>query len=128
MQEGTGFGLKGCSSLPGLGWKYFNNLREKNDEPSYTFNHKYKRWFVRQSIKRRLVCAYKQDNSSKSCDKPLMCSAKEIKNVFESSTTYSIFEKFFKYRDRYKKISEREYITQFQDYRDNIIDDKKTSI
>ena len=27
MQEMTGFSMKDCLSLPGLGWKYFNSLR-----------------------------------------------------------------------------------------------------
>ena len=33
MEEITGFSMKDCLSLPGLGWKYFNNLRTKEDEP-----------------------------------------------------------------------------------------------
>ena len=35
MQEFTGFGMKDCLSLPGLGWNYFNSLRTE-DEPIYT--------------------------------------------------------------------------------------------
>ena len=27
MEEITGFSIKNCLSLPGLGWKYFNSLR-----------------------------------------------------------------------------------------------------
>ena len=26
MEETTGFGMKDCLSLPGLGWKFFNSL------------------------------------------------------------------------------------------------------
>ena len=51
MEEITGFSMKDCLSLPGLGWKYFNSLRTEEDEPIYTCNDKYMRWFVRQSIK-----------------------------------------------------------------------------
>ena len=47
MKEITGFGMKDCLSLPGLGWKYFNSLRTEEDEPIYTYNDKYMRWFVR---------------------------------------------------------------------------------
>ena len=41
MKEITGFGMKDCLSLPGLGWKYFNSLRTEEDEPIYTYNDKY---------------------------------------------------------------------------------------
>ena len=51
MEEITGFGMKDCLSLPGLGWKYFNSLRTEQDEPLYTYNDKYMRYFMRQSIK-----------------------------------------------------------------------------
>ena len=51
MEEIMGFSMKDCLSLPGLGWKYFNSLRTEEDEPIYTYNDKYMRWFVRQSIK-----------------------------------------------------------------------------
>ena len=47
MEEITGFSMKDCLSLPGLGLKYFNSLRTEEDEPIYTYNDKYMRWFVR---------------------------------------------------------------------------------
>ena len=49
MQEVTGFSMKDFLSFPGLGWNYFNSLRTEEDEPIYTFNDKYMRWFVRQA-------------------------------------------------------------------------------
>ena len=58
MDEITGFGMKDCLSLPGLGWKYFNSLRTEEDEPIYTCNDKYKRQFVRQNIKGGRVCSF----------------------------------------------------------------------
>ena len=60
MQDITGFSTKDCLSLSGLGWKYFNSLRTEEDEPVYTYNDKYMRWFVRQSIKAGRVCAFNQ--------------------------------------------------------------------
>ena len=48
MEESTGFGMKDCLSLPGLGWKKFRLLRTEEDEPIYTYNDKHMRWFVRQ--------------------------------------------------------------------------------
>ena len=58
MGETTGFSMKDCFPLQGLGWKGFNSLRTEEDEPIYTYNDKYMRWFVRQSMKRRKVCAF----------------------------------------------------------------------
>ena len=40
MKEITGFSMKDCLSLPGLGWKYFNSLRTEENEPIYTYNDK----------------------------------------------------------------------------------------
>ena len=51
MEEITGFSMKDCLSAPGLGWKYFNSMRDENDEPIDTYNDENMRWFVRQSIK-----------------------------------------------------------------------------
>ena len=68
MDEITGFSKKDCLSLSGLGWKYFNSLRTEEDEPIYTYNDKYMRWFVRQSIKGGRVCAFNQYYESKHCD------------------------------------------------------------
>ena len=49
MEEITGFSMKDCLSLPGLGLKYFNSLRTEQEEPIYSYNDKYMRWFVRQA-------------------------------------------------------------------------------
>ena len=62
MEEITGFSMKDSLSAPGLGWKYFNSSRTEaeEDEPIYTQNDKYMRWFVRQCIKGGRVCAFNQ--------------------------------------------------------------------
>ena len=60
MEEITGYSMKDCLSLSGLRWKYFNSLRTQEDEPIYMYNDKYKRWFVRQSIKGGRVCTFNQ--------------------------------------------------------------------
>ena len=38
MEEKTRFSMKDCLSAPGLRWKYFNSMRDENDEPTYTYN------------------------------------------------------------------------------------------
>ena len=58
MQEITGFSMKDCLPLPGLGLKYFNSLRTEQDEPIYTYNDKYMRWIVRQAAYGGRVCAF----------------------------------------------------------------------
>ena len=60
LLEVTGFSMRDCLSLPGLGWKYFSSLRTEEEEPIYTYNDKYMRWFVRQSIKGARICAFNQ--------------------------------------------------------------------
>ena len=45
LEEITGFGRKVCLSLPGLGWKYSNSLRTDENEPTYTYNDIFIRWF-----------------------------------------------------------------------------------
>ena len=63
MEQITNFGMKNCLSLPSLGWKYYNSMREEDDadiEPIYSYNDKYMRHFVRQSIKGGKVGAFNQ--------------------------------------------------------------------
>ena len=84
MEELTGFSMKDCLSLPGLGWKSFNSLRSGEDEPIYTYNDKYMRWFVRQSIKGGRVCAFNQYYESKICDDILKIISRKyvLKEIF----------------------------------------------
>ena len=68
MEEITGFSMKDCLTLAGLGLKYFNSLRTEEDERIYTYNDKYMRWFVRQAAYGGRVCAFNQYYKSKTCD------------------------------------------------------------
>ena len=60
MEEITGFSMKDCLSLPGLGLKYFNSLRREEDKPIYTYNDKHMRWSVGQAAYGGRVCAFDQ--------------------------------------------------------------------
>ena len=60
MEKITAFGMKDCLSLPVLGWKNFNSLRTEGDEPKYLYNDKYKRFFLRQSMKGGRVCSFNE--------------------------------------------------------------------
>ena len=125
MKEITDFSMKDCLSLPGLGWKYFNSLRTEEDEPIYTYNDKYMRWFVRQSKKGGRVCAFNQYYKSKHF--------KDIKKIISKfldvkGTVYEIFEEYLKYKKKKYDIFEKEYEARFDDYRDENEEDKEKYI
>ena len=105
MEEIIGFSMKDCLSLPGLGWKYFNSLRTEEDEPIFTYNDKYMRWFVRQSIKRGRVCAFNQYYKSDHYNDIKRILAKEL--GIRNGNVYDIIEEYLRYKkkryDIYKK-------------------------
>ena len=125
MQEITRFSMKDCLSLPGLGWKYFNSLRIEEDEPIYTYNDKDMRWFVRQSIKGGRVCAFKKYYKSKICDDILEIISKEL-NV--KGNNYDKIEAYLNYKNEHFKNYEKEYENQFNDYRDENVEEKEKCI
>ena len=96
--------MKDCLSLPGLGWKNFNSLRTDEDEPIYTYNDKYVRWFLRQSLKRGRVCAFKQYYESKSSDDFL----KNLSEEFDvKGNFYDIVETSLLYKNIQLKVFEK---------------------
>ena len=125
MEEITGFSMKDCLSLPGLGWKYFFSLRTEEDEPIYTYNDKYMRWFIRQPIKGGRICAFNQYYKSRHCDDILEIIDKEIA---VKGTVYNTIEAYIEYKNKYFKIFEKEYEDQFDDYRDENIEEKEKYI
>ena len=114
MEDGTG-----------LGWKYFNSLRTENDEPIYTYNDKYMRWFVRQSIFGGRVCSFTEYYKSKTCDDILKIISEEL-NV--KGNIYDIIEAYLNYKNKHFKIFEQEYENQLTDYRDEYIEEKEKYI
>ena len=58
MEEITGFSMKDSLSAPGLGWIYFNSMRDETDEPIYTYNDKYMQFFCTKKHKRRYMCGF----------------------------------------------------------------------
>ena len=119
MEEITGFSMKDCLSAPGLGWKFFISMRDEKDEPIYTYNDKYMRWLVRQSIKGGRVCNFNQYFRSKSCDEVLKILSEEL-NL--KGNVYDIVEAYMKYKKHHLKIIKEEYECKFNDCRD--IDEK----
>ena len=43
MESLTAFGMKNSLTLPSLANRYFNSLRDENDEAIYTYNDEYMR-------------------------------------------------------------------------------------
>ena len=122
MEEITGFSMKDCLSLAGLGWKNINSLRTEEDEPIYTYNDKTMRWFVRQSIKGGRVCAFNQYYKSKHCDDLLKIINKELT---VKRTVHDTIEAYMEYKNKHFKIFEKEYENQFNDYRDENVEEKE---
>ena len=107
--------MKDCLSAPALGWKNFNSMRTEEDEPIYTYNDKYMRWFVRQSIKGGRVCSFNWCFRSKNCDEILKISSKDL-NV--KKKVYDISEAYMKYKNHSLKTIKEEYESKYNDYRD----------
>ena len=125
MEERTGFSMKDCLSLPGLGWKYFNSLRTEEDEPIYTYNDKYMRWFVRQSIKGGQVCAFIQYYKSKHFEAFKKIISKELA---VKGNIYDIIEEYLRYKKKHYEKFEKDYENQFNVYRDENEEDKEKYI
>ena len=125
MEEITGFSMKDCLSLPGLGVKYFNSLRTEEDEPIYTYNDKYMRLFVQQAAYGGRVCAFNLYYKSKNCDDILKTISKQL-NV--KGSVYDKIEAYMKYKNEQFKIFEKEYENQFKDYRNENLEEKEKFI
>ena len=97
MEELTKVSMKDCLSLPGLGWKYFISLRTEEDEPIYTYNDKYMRWFVRQAIKGGRVCAFNQYYKSKHFDDIKKSLSKQLG---VKGNNYEIIEEHLEYKKK----------------------------
>ena len=125
MEDITGFSMKDCLSLNGLGWKHFNSLRTEEDEPIYTYDDKYMRWFVRQPIKGERVCAFNQSYKSKHCDDISKIINKELA---VKGTVYDTIEAYMEYKNKRFKIFEKEFKDHFDDYRDEDVKKKENYI
>ena len=125
MEKITGFAMKDCLTLPRPWWNYFNSLRTEEDEPIYRYNDKYMRWFVRQSIKRGRVCVFNQYFESIHCDDILKIINKELA---VKGTVYDTIEAYMEYKNKQFKFFEKEYESQFNEYRDENVEEKEKYI
>ena len=117
MDELTGFGMKNCLTLPSLANKYFNSLRDENDEPIYTYNDEFMRHFVRKSIKGGRCSALNQYYKSH-ISKEVFNIISETLGVNNNDNVCEIIDKYFEYTNAKRNIIEDEYDSHFKDYRD----------
>ena len=115
MEELTGFGMKNSLTLPSLANKYFNGLRDENDEPIYTYTDPFMRNFVRKAIKGGRCNALIQHYISESSDEEFNIISIEL-NV--NGNIYENLEKYFESLNEHEKQNAKEFDSKYDDYRD----------
>ena len=86
MEELTRFGMKNSLTLPSLAKRYFDTLRDENDEPIYTYIDPFKRNFVREAIKGDRCNVFNQHYKSEISD--------EVSNIISKKTLMVTYVKF----------------------------------
>ena len=127
MEELTGFGMKNSLTLPSLANKYFNSLRDENDEPIYTYTDPFMRHFVRQSIKGGRCSALNQYNKSNTSQEVFNIISKEL-GITDNDNVCEIIDKYFEYTYKQRKIIEEESDSKFKDYRDIDVEERTEHI
>ena len=120
MEELTKFGIKKSLTLASLANKYFNSLRDENDEPIYTYTDPFMRNFVRKAIKGGRFNAFNQYYKSEISYEVFNIISREL-NV--SGNMCDILEKYFEFLNKHEKEYEKEFDSKYNDYRD--IDQKE---
>ena len=83
------------------------------------------RWFVRQTAYGGRFCAFNQYYQSKSCDDFLKFISKEL---CVKGNDYEFMEAYMEYKIKQFEIFKKEYEYQFNDYRDENVEDKEKYI
>ena len=120
MEELTSFGKNNKLTLPSLANKYFNSLRDEDDEPIYTYTDSLLRKFVRKAIKDGRCNAFNQHFKSEISDEVYNVISKELNfsgNICES------LEKYLELLNKNEKQYAKEFNSKYDDYRN--IDKKK---
>ena len=120
MEELTGFGMKKSSTLPSLADKFFNSLRNGDEELIYTYMAPFMRKFVRKAIKGGRCNAFIQHYESEISDEVFNIISREL-NV--NGNVCDILEKFFEILNKYEKQHAKKIDSKYDDFRD--IDQKE---
>ena len=113
MEVLTNFGMKNSLTLPSLANKYFNILREENDETIYAHTDPLLRNFVSQSIKGARCSILNQYYESSFSDNVFNILPQELNaqgNICE------FMEKNFEFTNKHRKTKENEYYSQLKGY------------
>ena len=117
--------MEDCLSLPGLRWEDSISLRTDEYEAIYTYNDKYMRWFIRQSIKGDRVRGFNQYYESKICDSVLKMLSEEIDVkgfIFDNTEAYLY------YKNKHLESFEKENESKFNEYRIIDVDEMQNYI
>ena len=118
MAELTEFGMKNSLTLPSLANKYFNSLRDENDEPIYTYTDPFMRNFVRKAIKGGRCNSFNQYYKSEISNEVFNIISKELNVDNIGGNVCDILEKYFELLNNYEKEYEKEFDSKYNDYRD----------
>ena len=118
MEELTEFGIKNSLTLPGFATKYFNSLRDENDEPIYTYTDPFMRNFVRKAIKGGRCNSSNQYYKSEISDEVFNIISKELNVDNVSGNVCDILEKYFEFLNKHEKEYKKEFDSNYGDYRD----------
>ena len=105
MEELTNFGMKNSLTLPSLANKYFNSLRNENDEPIHTYTDPFMRNFLSKSIKGGRCNAFNQHYKSEFSNEVFNIISKEL-NV--SGNVCDNLEKCFEFSNKLEKEYEKD--------------------
>ena len=114
MEELTEVGMKNSLTLPSLANKFFNSLRDENDEPIYTYTDPFMRKFVRKSIKGGRCNAFNQRYESEISDEVFNIISKEL-NV--NGNECEILEKCFDFLNENEELCAKEFDSKDDEYR-----------
>ena len=123
MEKIGGFGMKNSSTLPSLANKFFNSLRDENDEPIYTYTDPFMRNFLRKSIKGVRSNAFNQHYKSEISDKVFDIISKEL-NV--NANIFEIIEKHFDFLNEHENQYAEDFDSKYDEYKH--IDQRKKLI
>ena len=70
--------MKNSLTLPSLANKYFNKLRDENDEPIYTYTDPFMKNFLRKAIKGGRCNGFNQHYKSEISDEVVNINSKEL--------------------------------------------------
>ena len=124
-EELTEFSIKNSLTLPSLANKYFNSLRDENDEPIYTYTDPFMRNFVRKAIKGGRFNGFNQYYKSEISDEVFNIISKDLNVDNDGGNVCDILEKNFDFSNKHEKEYKKEFDSNYGDYRDIIQKEKE---